>query len=153
MELSCGSQGSTGLEIVTQINANTEDIEELQAGGKFNNVQEADINDIGLTPVSIGFLSVDPLPMGKYKINLSNRFFLDDMTNAAIVGYAINSGVPIELGAPHATTTVPQPFNYSFVHEQLVAGPFSLQVTMSKSVDANVLDCLASDIWIEAVLV
>jgi len=82
--LSCGEGGSTGAEVINQINANTSDIEAINAvADVYETESNTDILDIPDTYTNINNLVIPNLPAGQYLVGVSFTYHLS-VTNKRI---------------------------------------------------------------------
>lgn len=150
MALTCGTDGSTGTEVVTQINENTDNIETIMAGQNFRfwKDEQTDHLDVPETYEEIGNLAVTDLPAGQYVLFLSMTYQLDLTNKSVYFRFALNEQASEEFSAEPKDSTDREAKSYGFPYTH-TGGDFSLVMDLRKE-DANgVLNCYFSNIWLE----
>jgi len=146
MALTCGEGGSTGAEIVTQINNNTE---VLTAMTGFYFDSSADHLDLPETYTEVASLAITALSTGIYILNITSTFQLDVTNKSVFAQFALNGGTPEEFSHEPKDNTDREAFSYSFPYTHATEDDFSLTLAFRKE-DANgTLDVLFSNLWLE----
>ena len=149
-DLTCGAGGSTGSEIVTQINANTAAIADLDPSiDVYEFVANADILDVSDSYTPIVSLVIPILLTGNYLVGFSSTFKFDTPNASAMAQMILNSGTPEEFFSEPKSTDNRQSTTYIFPYTQDVEGAFSLAIEMKKTSPSNVLDVLFANMWID----
>ncbi len=144
--LTCGEGGSTGYEITTQINENTNAI---ATKAPFEYVMADPVLDITENYTEVASLSYPAMLSGIYIINLSTVYKLDVVQKRVFMQY-IMEGNPAEEFSVEPNDNVNQKqFNYSFLYTHPNNVDFDFQLYMRKEDTDGVLDCLMANLWIE----
>ena len=145
-ELTCGEGGSTGAEIVTQINWNTEDIE-TRRPFKHNTI--VDTLDIPETYTKVAELHYVDMPSGVYILNMTSTYQLDVVNKSVFVQFILDNGTPEEFSREPKDKTDRSTFNYSFPYTHTNTSPFDFELFMRKEDTSGTLDCFFGNVWIE----
>ena len=146
MALTCGQGGSTGAEIVTQINANTD---ALVTKTGFYKDTTADHLDLPETYTEVGNLAVVALPAGEYVVNISSTWHLNVTQKSVFAQFALNGGTPEEFSKEPKDSTDREAFYYAFPYSHAGNLDFSLTLAMRKEDVNGTLDVLFANLWLE----
>jgi len=145
-ELTCGEGGSTGAEIVTQINWNTEDI---ATRTPFMHNTIVDTLDIPETYTKIGELHYTDMPSGVYILNISSTYQLDIANKSVFVQFTMEGLPPEEFSSEPKDKTDRSTFNYSFPYIHTNTETFDFELFMRKEDTNGTLNCQYGNVWIE----
>jgi hypothetical protein len=141
MSLTCGQGGSTGAEIVTQINANTDAL--VTKTGFYRDITSNHL-DLPETYTEVGNLAVVALPVGEYVINVSSTWDLDVLDKSVFAQLVLNGGTPEEF-----SNSSKDLFYYGFPYSHTSTSDFSLILNMRKEDATGTLDVLLANLWLE----
>ena len=144
--LTCGEGGSTGAEIVTQINANTDAI---AAMGGFHYTSTVDNLDLPETYTEVAALAITSLRAGVYMLGISSTFHLDLVNKSVFSQFALNGAAPEEFRKEPKDNTDREAFSYSFPYIHNGNTDFHLSLAFRKE-DANgTLDVLFANLTLD----
>jgi len=145
-QLSCGEGGSTGAEVVTQINNNTALLDTLSV---FEYDSTVDILDIPETYTNVATLIYVDMPAGVYMIGLSATYNLDITQKSVFARFSINGGIPEDFSKEPKDSTDREAFSYSFPYVHSTSGNFELLMDMRKEDTSGVLNTLFANVWVD----
>ncbi len=145
-QLTCGEGGSTGAEIVTQINRNTDAI---ASKAVFHSEYAVDVNDIPETYTEVVHLTATVMPSGIYLVNWSAMYNLDTIGKKIYKQIILNSGAPKEFVDEPKTVVADVPFSYGFIYVHNATGTFDLILNMHKEDTDGILNVAESSVWIQ----
>lgn len=160
MTLTCGDNGSTGQQVIDQINTNTtaiaanvvnisgnaDDILALQELNSFASDARGTTLGIPETYTEVGLLSVN-LASGKYVLYMSAAYSYDQVSNSVYQKITVN-GIDQEFRREPKDTTdvIPQMYAYPL---DWAGGVFNASIYFRKDTALGVLDVFKSALWIE----
>jgi len=176
MELICGEGGSSGQQIIQQINDNTEAIvinaegveanrlaidaletdaivvnnrlDHLEALSFYEFNSTVDTLDISNVYTTIGNLAVNILA-GEYIVGMSDTYSFDTANKSVFHQFILNGGAPEEFSKENADVTDRDTFDYIFPFTMAADGLFTFQLDIRKEDTNGTLDCAHGNVWIE----
>ncbi len=145
-DLTCGEGGSTGAEIVTQINMNTTAIEKKSI---FHSEYATNVNAIPETYTEVVNLTATNMPSGVYLVNWSAMYNLDIVAKKVYKQIILNGGAPKEFVDEPKTVVADVPFSYGFIYVHNATGTFNLILNMHKEDTDGILNVAESSVWIQ----
>jgi len=147
MALSCGEGGSTGAEVITQINENTEAI----AGFTPYYDKDTQVDHLGLpdTYTVLAEMSNSILPAGEYVIFMTGTYVYDTPNKTMFLRFTVNGGTPEEFEKEPQSGTGREAYDYAFPYTHAADGPFSLTTEMRKEDGTGTLDVLFANVWMD----
>jgi len=146
MALTCGEGGSTGAEIVSTINNNTEAITAMTG---FYHVTTVDALDLPESYTNVATLDVALMPAGIYVLNITSTYQLDLVNKSVFAQFSVNAGAPEEFRKEPKDNTDREAFSYAFPYTHTNTVDFHCSLDFRKE-DANgTLDVLFANIWVE----
>jgi len=175
--LTCGAGGSTGSEVVTQINANTTaiaghtttigghttsidaldtrvDILEpkvaaLEAAPLFLYDKAASVLDMPETYTVLNEINESLVKAGVYTINSSSVYTFDDTTHSVYSRFTVN-GVSQEVISEPKDVTDRVTTSYGFVREHTADGPLHVTTEVRKeTAGSGVLNIIYGNLWVD----
>jgi len=144
--LTCGEGGSTGAEILADINNNTDAIATMTG---FHYVTSVDNLNLPETYTDVAILAVTALPAGVYILNITSTFQLDITNKSVFAQFALNGATPEEFSHEPKDNTDREAFSYSFPYNHTTNSDFDLRLAFRKE-DANgTLNVLFANLWLE----
>ena len=149
MKLSCGEGGSTGAEVIGQINANTKAIEESGLVNIFPFSTEQNKMDIQDTLTEVARLDVFSLPAGVYMVGISHTHTFTETNKSVLYTITLNNGTPEEFSIESKDATDRHGKCYMFPLVQKAPSQVSVSLKFAKEDAAGTLDVLFANIWID----
>jgi len=147
MALSCGEGGSTGAQIIAQININTDNIATLVP--YYAKDTKTDIFGITDQWTNVSSLSVADLPAGEYIVNMSGTFSYDTPNKVLFGRFVLNGGVAEEFERDPISGTGRELYGYAFPYTHAADGAFSITVDVHKEDSTGILDLFFGNAWID----
>jgi hypothetical protein len=149
-ELTCGEGGSTGAEVMAQINTNTTSIEDgLAIQGGFHYIATTDNLDLPETYTEVASLDVTQLPTGTYLLGISATYTMDTTQKSVFARFTINGGVAEEFIKENKDITDRDAFTYMFPYVHTGDSNFDLALEFRKEDATGTLDVLFSNVWLD----
>jgi len=145
--LSCGEGGSTGAEVINQVNANTSDIEAINAvADVYETESNTDILDIPDTYTNINNLVIPNLPAGQYLVGVSFTYHLSVANKRIDYKWSLNGVIEEFNDSPKdAISNVARCYVFPFT--QATDGSFSISVDIKKEDNSGTLDVAFANVW------
>ena len=159
-DLVCGDNGSTGSEVVSAVNANTnglialsdavtlltQRVTTLENTEGVNFVANVDILNVGDAFIPVAKVEVTDMAAGKYLVGFSTTHTFDTTTKSVVHQMTYNNGTAEEFWRENKDTTDRDITSYSFVMEH-TSGDFSLDIQMRKEDTSGTLDVQFANVW------
>ena len=144
--LTCGEGGSTGAEILADINNNTDT---LVAISGFHFVTSVDNLDLSENYTDVAILAIPELPAGVYILNITSTYQLNVTNKSVYAQFALNGATPEEFSHEPKDNTDREAFSYAFPYTHATNSDFDLRLAFRKE-DANgTLDVLFANLWLD----